>query len=91
MKTERELINYIKQCPTMVKIKGDRQTITLEVEGVVVKFPVINHIYTRFICSLSDAEILSKGSLEVLSLEGLKELAQAAVNRPSSSYDLMFQ
>lgn len=91
MRTEKEFINYINECPAKVKIRGNRQNIILTCEETEVKFPVVDYIYTRFVCSLSHAEILSKGSLEGLSKEGLEALASAAMKRQVSSFDLAFQ
>ena len=50
-----------------------------------------NNIYTRFICSLSEAQILSKGHLEEMGLPSLEALATAAMNRQASSFDLVFE
>ncbi len=91
MRTEKEFINYINECPTNVKIRGNRQNIILSCEETEVKFPVVDHIYTRFVCSLSHAEVLSKGRLESLTKDGLEALAAAAINRKASSFDLAFQ
>lgn len=91
MRTEKEFINYINECPTNVKIRGNRQNIILTCDETEVKFPVVDHIYTRFVCSLSEAEIVSKGSLEDLSKEGLEALATAAMGREGSSFDLTFR
>lgn len=52
---------------------------------------MVDHIYTRFVCSLSHAEILSMGRLEEITIEGLEALAMAAMNRKASSFDLAFQ
>lgn len=91
MRTEKEFINQIKECPTDVKIRGNRQSIILSFDETEVKFPVVDYIYTRFVCSLSHAQILSKGHLEELSLRSLEALATAAINRKGSSFDLTFQ
>ena len=91
MRTEKEFINYFNECPTNVKIRGNRQSIILSCEDTEVKFPVVDHIYTRFVCSLSHAEILSMGRLEEITIEGLEALAMAAMNRKASSFDLAFQ
>lgn len=91
MRTEKEFINYIKECPMEVKIRGNRQNIILSCKDTEVKFPVVDHIYTRFICSLSEAQILSKGHLEEMGLPSLEALATAAMNRQASSFDLVFE
>ncbi|MGL4337955.1 MAG: hypothetical protein ACRCST_13760 [Turicibacter sp.] len=91
MKTEFELINYINEAPQEVKIKGNRKNIFVSCGETEVKFPVVNHIYTRFICSLSDAEVVSTGTVDQLGEDGLKALANAAMNREASSFDLLFQ
>ena len=91
MRTEKEFINYINECPTKVKIRGNRQSIILSCEDTEVKFPVVDYIYTRFVCSLTHAEILSTGNLETITNEGLQALATAAMNRKASSFDLCFQ
>lgn len=91
MRTEKEFINYINECPTTVKIRGNRQNIILSCEDTEVKFPVVDQIYTRFVCSLSHAEILSKGRLDTITNEGLTALAEAATNKKASSFDLVFQ
>jgi len=91
MRTEKEFINYINEYPTKVKIRGNRQSIILSCEDTEVKFPVVDYIYTRFVCSLTHAEILSTGNLETITNEGLQALAAAAMNRKASSFDLCFQ
>ena len=91
MRTEKEFINYSKECPMEVKIRGNRQNIILSCKDTEVKFPVVDHIYTRFICSLSEAQILSKGHLEEMGLPSLEALATAAMNRQASSFDLVFE
>ena len=91
MRTEKEFINYIKECTMEVKIRGNRQNIILSCKDTEVKFPVVDHIYTRFICSLSEAQILSKGHLEEMGLPSLEALATAAMNRQASSFDLVFE
>lgn len=91
MRTEKEFINYIKECPMEVKIRGNRQNIILSCKDTEVRFPVVDHIYTRFICSLSEAQILSKGHLEEMGLPSLEALATAAMNRQASSFDLVFE
>ena len=91
MRTEKEFINRIKECPMDVKIRGNRQSIILSFDETEVKFPVVDYIYTRFVCSLSHAQILSKGKLEELSLKSFEAVATAAINRKGSSFDLTFQ
>ena len=91
MRTEKEFINYIKECPMEVKIRGNRQNIILSCKDTEVKSPVVDHIYTRFICSLSEAQILSKGHLEEMGLPSSEALATAAMNRQASSFDLVFE
>lgn len=44
MRTEKEFINYIKECPMEVKIRGNRQNIILSCKDTEVKFPVVDHI-----------------------------------------------
>ena len=91
MRTEKEFINYINECPATVKIRGNRQNIILSCEDTEVKFPVVDQIYTRFVCSLSNAEVLSKGRLETMTDETLTALAHAAANKKVSSFDLVSQ
>ena len=47
MRTEKEFINRIKECPMDVKIRGNRQSIILSFDETEVKFPVVDYIYTR--------------------------------------------
>ena len=91
VRTEKEFINYITECPTNVKIRGNRQNIILTCEETEVKFPVVDHIYTRFVCSLSHAEVLSTGRLEELSEQVLQALANAVTGRRESSFDITFE
>lgn len=91
MRTEKEFINYITECPTNVKIRGNRQNIILTCGETEVKFPVVDHIYTRFVCSLSHAEVVSTGRLEALSEQVLHALANAVTGRRESSFDITFQ
>ena len=91
MRTEKEFINRIKKCPKDVKIRGNPQNIILSCDETEVKFPVVDHIYTRFVCSLSDAQVLTKGSVEEVTAQSLEALAIAAMNRQASSFDLVFE
>ena len=91
MRTEKEFINRIKKCPKDVKIRGNRQNIILSCDETEVKFPVVDHIYTRSVCSLSDAQVLTKGSVEEVTAQSLEALAIAAMNRQASSFDLVFE
>ncbi|MDE5977868.1 MAG: hypothetical protein K2G70_05335 [Turicibacter sp.] len=91
MRTEKEFINYIHEHPTDVKIRGNHQNIILSCAETEVRFPVVDRIYTRFVCSLSQAEVISNGALDQLTVAVLEALATAAMNKPSSSFDLTFQ
>ena len=92
IKTQTELLTYLKQQPTAVQISGTRHQICLSFEDLSLYFPVVDHIYTRWICRLQDVCIEAGANCQTeLTDELLLAIVQAAMSRPYSSFDLEFK
>jgi len=86
-----ELIASIEANPLQVKIRGNRQEVILSCLDLEVRFPVTECIFTQLVCSLSSAEVITKGPLAEVNQEIIYVLTQAACNRKYSSFDLKFK
>lgn len=86
-----ELIALIEEKPLRVKIRGNRQEVILSCQGLEVRFPVTECIFTQLVCSLSLAEVITKGPVEEVNQEIIDALIEAACNRKYSSFDLNFK
>ena len=89
--TEKEVLKVLETQPSLVQIKGNRNEISLSYQNLCVAFPVREHIYTRWVCSLADAQVLSSNQTLEVSPAMIQALAQAAESKKHSSFDLKFQ
>lgn len=87
-----DLIAILKEQPSAVQISGTRHQICLSFEDLSLYFPVVDHIYTRWICRLQDVRIEAGANCQTeLTDELLLAIVQAAMSRPYSSFDLEFK
>ena len=87
-----DLIAILKEQPTAVQISGTRQQVCLSFQGLTLYFPVVDHIYTRWICRLQDVQIEASDDWKPhLTPQLVEAIVQAATCRPHSSFDLEFK
>ena len=92
IKTQTELLTYLKQQPSAVQISGTRHQVCLSFQGLILYFPVVDHIYTRWICRLQDVQIEASDDWNPhLNPQLIEAMVQAATCRPHSSFDLEFK
>lgn len=92
IKTQTELLTYLKQQPSAVQISGTRHQVCLSFQGLTLYFPVVDHIYTRWICRLQDVQIEASDDWKPhLTPQLVEAIVQAATCRPHSSFDLEFK
>lgn len=89
--TETEILKAIQAQPSLVQIKGDRQAVQLSYKNLCVNFPVREQIYTRWVCALADAEVVTTDPTFDVSSSIIHALAFAAETRKPSSFDIKFQ
>ena len=89
--SETEVLSHLEAQPSLVRIKGNRQAIELSYQNLSIMFPVREHIYTRWVCALEDAKIVTTDQTFDVSPSIIQALASIAESRRASSFDLKFQ
>lgn len=89
--TETDVLKGIQAQPASVQIKGNRHAVQLSYRKLSIQFPVREQIYTRWVCALADAEVLTTDPTFDVSPSIIQALAFAAETRNPSSFDIKFQ